>query len=1008
MAKNADKDNVKDCMEKFVNIDGKEYKFNIPVYGIELDDLSTDNKKLQQIFSAFDDENKRLSTFELKNIFATFQNMDVTGKNQKADNILSDDEIQQAISNNEKLKDFSVKDIKLFIKTLVQANNKKINEHKKYAKYVAEGIYEQISGPSLNKNTIKKLKNIDSTNAYYVLTEYEKMAQEPLVQALGEEWNFSVTNIKYYVLKPLVNQASWLGIEVSEDYYQNENNVKKLNTLAKTLCSAIKKELDNPKFNRNGKSATKLSNPDNKKTEQKTEKKDPPLCKEKPKDIAKQLFDQISGASLNKNTIALLKKIGKNNAAQVIDEYKKIAGQNLADAINEEWGLDIKTIKQYICEPLIEQAKELNMYYINSAEENYNDMTSMESINKFINKWSSGIIEVMDYRKDIPKKINFNDYKLDALKKKYPDKECRQMGNIILINNQNGTPFMEIKKEDDGKLRIYDKYNKDKYARTICYNADGTLDFFSTDNVWEGYKTDNENPKKDKLETKVNEIFEDIYYKIGGVIPATRKSLKENIEQIKSENILEIMALYQNKTGESLYDAINGEIGLADSRKPLIEHLNSTLNMAFTNLADKDVINVMSDFKRNTDLSLLESVSKMSGMPKDKKQVFMDKFNIKLQKFVNGINADNIEETLKKYQRYQCFGITEMIGKDSGLSASVRKTYIKHITDTLSSHIADMSLYEYMSDRVKTGYDDIKQPTLTEIILKEKGLTGEEKVKLIRQIENRIMNEYLFSETEKDDIKKLIETELNKIAKNPDNASAEFIDKLNCKLYKRDLYALSDDSKEIKAPNGKIDSITYQGGTGDCWLLAPINAIARSKKGLDMLNSSLKVNADGGVTVYLNGVNKSYTISKKDLYSAKDLSTGDLDVRAIEIAVERYMMEYKKDDINGDTEQVAYDILIGGNKKVWYWNGTKLDDTYKSKINNPDILITASISNKEKLSKGVTTTDGQEIHANHVYTVVKADDKYVFLINPWNNGELLKLSYAEFKSIFDQFTELEI
>lgn len=988
-----------------MNIDGKEYKFNLPSFGINLDEISADDKKLQKIFSAFDDGDKRLSRTELKDVFAVFQSMDVTGKNNKSDNKLTDDEIQKAISSNEKLKEFSVVEIKSFIKALVKVNNKKIDILKNDSKKVANDLYEQISGPSLNKNTIKILKDINCFNAYYVLTEYEKTAKEPLVQALGEEWNFRIGYIKHYVLEPLVTQALMLGIKVSPDFYKNEDDVKKLNNLAKILCDAIAKEINNPKFADKNKSATELGNPDT----QKIQKKEPVLSKEKPKDIAKQLYDQISGPSMNKNTIAILKKIGKNNAAQVVNEYKKISGQNLADAIDEEWGLDIKTIKKYICEPLIEQAKELNMYFIGSAEENYNNVTSMDSINKFINKWSSGIIEVMDYRKDVPEKINLNDYKLDALKKKYPDKECRQMGNIILIKNKNGTLFAEIKKDDDGRLTIHDKYDANgEYKRYICYNADGTLDYFSANGVWKGYDTDKENPKKDKLETKVNEIFEDIYYKIGGVIPATRKSLKENIEQIKPDNILEIMALYQDKTGESLYDAINGEIGLADSRKPLIEHLNNTLNIAFSNLADKNIMDFMNDFKRNTDLSLLESVSKMSGMPKDKKQAFMDKFNIKLQKFVNGINADNIEETLKKYQRYQCFGITEMIAKDSGLSASVRKTYIKHITDTLSSHIADMSLYEYMSDRVKTDYDDIKQPTLTEIILKEKGLTGEEKVKLIRQIENRIMNEYLFSETEKDDIKKLIETELNKIAKNPDNASAEFIDKLNCKLYKRDLYALSDDSKEIKAPNGKIDSITYQGGTGDCWLLASINAIARSKKGLDMLNSSLKVNADGGVTVYLKGVNKSYTISKKDLYSAKDLSTGDLDVRAIEIAVERYMMEYKKDDINGDTEQVAYDILIGGNKKVWYWNGTKFDDTYKSKINNPDILITASISNKEKLSKGVTTTDGQEIHANHVYTVVKADDKYVFLINPWNNGELLKLSYAEFKSIFDQFTELEI
>ena len=1007
MVKNADKDNVKDCMEKFVNIDGKEYKFNIPVYGIELDDLSTDNKKLQQIFSAFDDGNKRLSTFELKNIFATFQNMDVTGKNQKADNILSDDEIQQAISNNEKLKDFSVKDIKLFIKTLVQANNKKINEHKKYAKYVAEGIYEQISGPSLNKNTIKKLKNIDSSNAYYVLTEYEKMAKEPLVQALGEEWNFSVTNIKHYVLKPLVNQASWLGIEVSEDYYQNENNVKKLNTLAKTLCSAIKKELDNPKFNRNGKSATKLSNPDNKKTEQKTEKKDPPLCKEKPKDIAKQLFDQISGASLNKNTIALLKKIGKNNAAQVIDEYKKIAGQSLADAIDEEWGLDIKTVKEYLCKPLLEQAKSLDIYWANTAEQEYKNITSMESINHFIDIWSKEIVVTAENKANVPQKINVNDFTLENLKKKYPDKECRQMGKIILIKNQNGSNFMEIDLEDDGKIRIYDMYNNNnEYTRTRCYNPDGTLDYFSVNDMWRGVAGYvGKDREKSQLKNQVNEIFEDIYRKIFGIIPSQRKSLSENIKQIKPENILEILALYQNKTGESLFNAIQEEVNLGDTRKVLLEHLNTTLDKAFTSLSEGDIFEKLNQFKNKTDLNLIDSIAKNSGMSKDKKQAFLDKINLKIQGEIKKINANNIEETLKKYQEKN-ISITELISTDNGLADSVKKAYLKHINQAMSKYIDEMGIWSYMSDRVRSDYDDIEKPTLIQTIVKEKGLNGEEKVKLIRQLKNRITNEYLSSETKKDDIEKLMEAELNKIATDPDFTDVEFLDRLFCKLYSRDLHTL-DDEKKLKAPNGKIDDASYQGGTGDCWLLAAINAIARSKKGLEILNNSLKVNSDGSVTVHLKGVNKSYTISKDDLYAAKELSSGDMDVRAIEIAFERYMLEYKRDDLNGNNASFAFDVLLGGKKTAWKWIGTKLDDSYKEKINNPNILVVASIGDTKKDAQ-VKSSDGEEIYAHHAYTVVRADDKFVYLINPYNSSRLLKLSYKEFKSIFDNFTDMEI
>ena len=111
---------------------------------------------------------------------------------------------------------------------------------------------------------------------------------------------------------------------------------------------------------------------------------------------------------------------------------------------------------------------------------------------------------------------------------------------------------------------------------------------------------------------------------------------------------MEILALYQNKTGESLFDAINGEIGLGDARKELIEHLNTTLDKAFSFLSEKkDIVHYLSEFNNKTGLSLIESLSKNSGMPKDKKQAFIDKINIKMQEFIRSINADNVEDVLR-------------------------------------------------------------------------------------------------------------------------------------------------------------------------------------------------------------------------------------------------------------------------------------------------------------------------------------------------------------------------
>ena len=83
------------------------------------------------------------------------------------------------------------------------------------------------------------------------------------------------------------------------------------------------------------------------------------------------------------------------------------------------------------------------------------------------------------------------------------------------------------------------------------------------------------------------------------------------------------------------------------------------------------------------------------------------------------------------------------------------------------------------------------------------------------------------------------------------------------------------------------------------------------------MNDSVKVNSDGSVTVTLKGVNKIYTISKEELESNIQLSSGDGDVRALEIAVNKYFEEERgvrdRLDINGNWMTTAYTILVGDN-----------------------------------------------------------------------------------------------
>lgn len=75
--------------------------------------------------------------------------------------------------------------------------------------------------------------------------------------------------------------------------------------------------------------------------------------------LADDLKKQISGPSLNSNTIALLKRITPENVVKVLTSYQATAGQSLQDAINEELGLGEEEIEEYINKALEKRKQDL-------------------------------------------------------------------------------------------------------------------------------------------------------------------------------------------------------------------------------------------------------------------------------------------------------------------------------------------------------------------------------------------------------------------------------------------------------------------------------------------------------------------------------------------------------------------------------------------------------------------------------------------------------------------------
>lgn len=302
-------------------------------------------------------------------------------------------------------------------------------------------------------------------------------------------------------------------------------------------------------------------------------------------------------------------------------------------------------------------------------------------------------------------------------------------------------------------------------------------------------------------------------------------------------------------------------------------------------------------------------------------------------------------------------------------------------------------------------------------ILGEIGLPFEERKSYAKHIFSALVKFYKSQGVYVDDIVKDFNTELNRQEKSFKPANGVRLDNFAERLQKR----LSNENISKTGPNGKIDANFKQGDMNDCWLISGIKAIANNSDTRQLLNKCIKVNPDGSVTVFLKGPNKKYTISKAELNGANEYSSGDLDVRAIEIAVNKYFGEHydqsynvlNQPDINSNSASKAFEILLGESNCRQYFVGfgqlygmlTDINDGLIEKINSGKYLVVvAHLDTFTDSNISAQRHDGskENIESNHAYSVVGADEHYIYIVNPWDTSEKLRLTHQEFKNAFNQ------
>lgn len=340
--------------------------------------------------------------------------------------------------------------------------------------------------------------------------------------------------------------------------------------------------------------------------------------------------------------------------------------------------------------------------------------------------------------------------------------------------------------------------------------------------------------------------------------------------------------------------------------------------------------------------------------------------------------------------------LAEAIHNNSGLFSSSKKLneYIENIN-------ANNAIY------VIENYKRWYRKSIFNEIMRNVFVSSKTRANAAKHIKDMLMQAMKRSGTYTDDYDKLIDGHI-------DYEKNKF-GRMKSKDIDEDLRALFDRHRQTRkgksynkliAANGKIDATFSQGHVADCWLLSAIKSLSINPDGLKMLNDLISLDDKGNVTVQLKGVDKKYTISKEELEGANEFAQGDLDIRAIELAVNKYLHEV------GDHGGKLNNARINKFNSDIY-DGNHLNTPYRILFDKP--VANETQPNEEtieqiksgKYSTVVLSRNNYEIsgcyyNKRHIYAVTGADDKYVYLSDPYSPDIKCPITHSDFIKFFNQ------
>lgn len=511
------------------------------------------------------------------------------------------------------------------------------------------------------------------------------------------------------------------------------------------------------------------------------------------------------------------------------------------------------------------------------------------------------------------------------------------------------------------------------------------------------------------------DLFQRLLKKADGINSGTADSVTENSEL------------------ETLIKQINdGEINIDDLKNTPAEILDKSL---YTEEAlrkrypESDYIiehpmsNQIIIRDKNTNRPVLETIIEDGSFPRAASTVTYYDENGRESRFIVYNSVTNKLEAYRNEDGVRHEILPEALYAD----ITAKKFGIIHTTgEKFEEHLNELTKYNI--EDVMAKYKELSKDTLISDIMTERGLPAEKRAEFAKKVIDIYIEArkkyvgkvdldgfkksfYELIDNERDGFTPMSSKKVEKLMQQLEDAQQKEFDK-----------GVYEQLNGV--PNGKIDADFSQGPTGDCWFLAAVKTIMSNPYTAKLLNDQISIDKNGNVTVNLVNVDKSYTFTTEEIVQENKLSSGDMDVRALEMAVKKYLDEnsislngiihkIRMDDnnIEGGVPNYAYEILIGRggilNETLFSQKLILTESFIDDYITNGKYLLSVGSSNflrGDESDFEVEAEDGtmHKLQRMHAYAVAGADKEFVYVINPWDSAVKLKVPRDKFVNFFGQ------